>query len=68
VLDLRRVARWQEQKRAAVLAFAAASCTLLLCSLILSVSSLDDALSGRAGIPSLDHRANRSGRDRKNKR
>src|SRR6266496_4151518 len=42
-----RVARWQNQKRAAVLAFVAASCTLLLCSLILSVPSLDDALAGR---------------------
>ena len=47
MFDLTRVARWQKQKRAAVLAFVAASCTLLLCSLILSVPSLDDALSGR---------------------
>jgi hypothetical protein len=47
VFDLTRVARWQKQKRAAVLAFVDASCTLLLCSLILSVPSLDDALSGR---------------------
>jgi hypothetical protein len=47
VFDLSRVARWQNQKRAAVLAFVAASCTLLLCSLILSVPSLDDALTGR---------------------
>jgi len=34
-------------KKAAVLAFVAASCTLLFCSLILSVPSLDDALTGR---------------------
>ena len=47
MFDLSRVARWQNQKRAAVLAFVAASCTLLLCSLILSVPSLDDALTGR---------------------
>jgi len=47
VFDLTRVARWQKQKRADVLAFVAASCTLLLCSLILFVPSLDDALSGR---------------------
>ncbi len=47
MFDLSRVARWQNQKRAAVLAFVAASCTLLLCSLILSVPSIDDALTGR---------------------
>jgi len=47
VFDLSRVARWQKQKKAAVLAFVAASCTLLFCSLILSVPSLDDALTGR---------------------
>jgi hypothetical protein len=47
VFDLSRVARWQNQKRAAVLTFVAASRTLLLCSLILSVPSIDDALTGR---------------------
>jgi hypothetical protein len=55
VFDLSRVARWQNQKRAAVLAFVAASCTLLLCSLILSVPSLDDALSGRPEYLTLLH-------------
>jgi hypothetical protein len=47
VFDLTRVVRWQKQKKAAVLAFTAASCSLLLCSLILFVPSLDDALSGQ---------------------
>jgi hypothetical protein len=47
VFDLTRVARWQKQKTAAVLAFVAASCTLLLYLLILSVPSLDEARSGR---------------------
>ncbi len=47
MFDLTRVARWQKQKKAAVLAFTAASCSLLLCSLILFVPSLDDALSGQ---------------------
>ncbi len=68
MFDLSRVARWQNQKRAAVLAFVAASCTLLLCSLILSVPSIDDALTSRAGIPSVDHRQNGSHRGRKNQR
>ena len=68
MFDLSKVARWQNQKRAAVLAFVAASCTLLLCSFILSVPSLDDALSGQAGIPSVDHRQNGSHGGRKNQR